>query len=83
MFSALSEDGMTCVKTDPLRRKNTNVNENGPQNPVGISSGPFKIHEHEGRLFVTGFGLRIEVKSEEEGRLVIAELEEQGYRICY
>jgi hypothetical protein len=59
------------------------VQENGSQNPVGISAGPLKIHEHEGRLYVTGFGLRIKAKSEEEGRLVIAELEEQGYRICY
>ncbi len=58
------------------------VQENGSQDPIGISSGPLRIHEHEGRLFVTGFGLRIEVKSEEEARLVIAELEEQGYRMC-
>jgi hypothetical protein len=42
-----------------------------------------RILEQEGKLFVTGFGLRIPVKSEDEGRELIRELEDQGYRICY
>ena len=70
------------MTTDPSKSEEMDVQENGTQDPVGTSSGPLKIHEHEGRLFVTGFGLKIEVKSEEEARLVIAELEEQGFRIC-
>ncbi|MDQ7785141.1 MAG: hypothetical protein RDU20_19805 [Desulfomonilaceae bacterium] len=57
--------------------------DNGSPRDIGMSTGPLKIHQHEGRLFVTGFGLKIEVRSEEEGRLVIAELEDQGYRICF
>jgi len=47
------------------------------------SSGPLRIHKEEGRLYVTGFGLWIPVVSEEEGRKLIGELEDQGYRICY
>jgi hypothetical protein len=46
------------------------------------SSGPLRIHNEEGRLFVTGFGLWIPVANEDEGRKLIAELEDQGYRIC-
>lgn len=48
-----------------------------------VSSGPLRIHEEGGKLFVTGFGLWLPVKSEEEARQLIAELEDQGYRICY
>lgn len=55
----------------------------GPSGSVGSSSGPLRLYEHEGKLFVTGFGLWLEVETEEEGRLLIAELEEQGYRLCY
>ncbi len=48
------------------------------------SSGPLRIYKGENnRLFVTGFGLWIPVETEKEGRLVIEELEDQGYRICY
>ena len=50
---------------------------------VGASSGPLRVIDHEGKLFVTGFGLWIEVPDEEEGLRLIAELEDQGYRICY
>jgi len=50
---------------------------------VGATSGPLRIYRDGDRLFVTGFGLKFEVESEEEGRTLIAELEEQGYRICY
>ena len=48
-----------------------------------VSSGPLRIHEEEGKLFVTGFGLWIAVEDEGEGRKLIEELEEEGYRICY
>ena len=50
---------------------------------VGASSGPLRVITHEGKLFVTGFGLWIEVPDEEEGLRLIAELEDQGFRICY
>ena len=51
---------------------------------LSYSSGPLRIYEDENNgLFVTGFGLRIPVESEKEARLVIEELENQGYRICY
>jgi hypothetical protein len=49
----------------------------------GVSSGPLRLHPYEGGLVVTGFGLWIPVLSEKEGLEVIAELEEQGYRMCY
>ena len=48
-----------------------------------VSNGPLKIHEEEGKFFVTGFGLWIPVANAEEGRMLISELEEEGYRICY
>jgi len=47
------------------------------------SSGPLRLYTDEGRLFVIGFGLWIPVENEQEGRRLIAELEDQGYRICY
>jgi len=47
------------------------------------SSGPLRLYTDEGRLFVIGFGLWISVENEQEGRRLIAELEDQGYRICY
>ncbi|MBI5568346.1 MAG: hypothetical protein HY914_00220 [Desulfomonile tiedjei] len=50
---------------------------------VGASSGPLRMITDEGKLFVTGFGLWIEVPNEDEGLRLIAELEDQGYRICY
>ncbi len=49
----------------------------------GPSSGPLRIYKDEnGKLFVTGFGLWFEVRDEEDGRSLIADLEENGYRIC-
>jgi hypothetical protein len=48
-----------------------------------ISSGPLRVYEWEGELFVAGFGLWIPVESEQEGRDLIAELEDQGYRLCH
>lgn len=52
--------------------------------PSSPSSGPLRIYADENNgLFVTGFGLWIPVKTEKEGRLLIEELENQGYRICY
>ncbi len=48
-----------------------------------VSSGPVKIHEEDGKFYVTGFGLWIPVDSEEEGRALIKDLEDLGYRICY
>jgi len=50
---------------------------------AGVSSGPLRIHNDDGQLFVTGFGLWIPVESEKEGLELICELEEQGYRICH
>lgn len=47
-----------------------------------VSSGPLRILNYEGKLFVTGFGLWIHVESEKEGLDLIRELENQGYRIC-
>ncbi len=55
---------------------------NPRKDSVGASSGPLRLHEEEGKLFVVGFGLRLPVKNEEEGLDLIAELEDQGYRIC-
>jgi hypothetical protein len=57
--------------------------ENHSNSLAGATSGPLRIYRDGDKLFVTGFGLKFEVKSEEEGRELIAELEEQGYRICY
>ena len=48
-----------------------------------ISSGPLRIYEQDGELFVTGFGLWIPVQTEEEAQDLIRELEEDGFRICY
>lgn len=50
---------------------------------VGASSGPLRVHNDDGRLFVTGFGLWIPVETEKEGLELIYELEEQGYRLCH
>ena len=47
------------------------------------SSGPLRLYQDEGALFVTGFGLWIPVDNKEQGLKLIAELEDQGYRICY
>ena len=52
--------------------------------PSSCSSGPLRVYRDESnKLFVTGFGLWIPVETENEGRLLIEELENQGYRICY
>ena len=48
-----------------------------------VSTGPLRIYEEDGKLFVTGFGLWFPVETEEEGTKLIAELENEGYRICY
>jgi hypothetical protein len=48
-----------------------------------VSSGPLRVTEEAGKLFVVGFGLRLPVKDQEEGLKLIAELEDQGYRICF
>jgi hypothetical protein len=58
-------------------------NEGARPKPPGASSGPLRIHEFEGKLFVTGFGLWIPVRSEEEGLLLIQDLEDEGFRICF
>lgn len=58
-------------------------NEGARPKPRCASSGPLRIHEFEGELFVTGFGLWIPVRSEEEGLLLIRDLEDEGFRICY
>jgi hypothetical protein len=50
---------------------------------AGVSSGPLRIYNDDGKLFVTGFGLWIPVESEKEGIEIIFELEEQGYRRCH
>lgn len=50
---------------------------------AGVSSGPLRIHNDDGKLYVTGFGLWIPVDTEEEGLDLIRELEEQGYRLCH
>jgi len=50
---------------------------------AAASSGPLKLHREKDQIFVTGLGLRIPVKDEEEGRRVIQELEDMGYRMCY
>jgi hypothetical protein len=47
------------------------------------SSGPLRLYHDGQALFVTGFGLWIPVENKEQGLKVIAELEDQGYRICY
>lgn len=47
------------------------------------SSGPLRLFNHEGSLYVTGFGLWIPVADETEGLDLIQELENQGYRICH
>jgi len=60
------------------------LKSNGPEKPSSCSSGPLRIYKDENRrLFVTGFGLWIPVETEKEGRQLIEELENQGYRICY
>jgi len=47
------------------------------------SSGPLRLYQDGEALFVTGFGLWIPVENKEQGLKLIAELEDQGYRICY
>jgi hypothetical protein len=55
----------------------------GANVPSKVSSGPLRVHRDGDEVVVTGFGLWIPVKNEEEGRLVIEELEQQGFKICY
>lgn len=47
------------------------------------SSGPLRVHRDGDEVVVTGFGLWIPVKNEAEARMVIEELEEQGFKMCY
>lgn len=60
-----------------------NTQENDRPEPRPISSGPLQILKQDGELFVTGLGLWIQVRSENEGKEIIRELEDHGYRICY
>jgi hypothetical protein len=48
-----------------------------------VSSGPLRLYSEGDQLFVTGFGLWIPVTNKEEGLRIIAELEDQGFRICF
>lgn len=48
-----------------------------------VSTGPLRIYEEDGELFVTGFGLWFPVETRDEGTKLIEELENEGYRICY
>ena len=57
--------------------------EKEPMQPQRVSTGPLKIHREGDELYVTGFGLWIPVQTEKEGLELIADLEEQGFRICY
>jgi hypothetical protein len=61
-----------------METKNKKIGES-----VRTSSGPLRIYNEGGKLFVTGFGLWIPVESEKEGLELIYELEDQGYRICH
>ncbi len=57
------------------------MNDQNSTKPV--SAGPLRIYRDEnGKFFVTGFGLWLEVESEKEGYQLISELEEQGFRLC-
>lgn len=55
----------------------------GSNAPSRASSGPLRVHKEGDQVIVTGFGLWIPVKDEDEGRMVIEELEQQGFRICF
>lgn len=48
-----------------------------------VSSGPLRAHREGDKIFVTGFGLWIEVRTEDEARALIRDLEDEGFRICY
>jgi hypothetical protein len=51
--------------------------------PGRASSGPLRIfRDSDGKLYVTGFGLWFPIETEDEGLDLIAELENQGYRMC-
>ncbi len=64
-------------------RKDGSTKREGTPSSVGASSGPLRVINQDGKLFVAGFGLWIEVPDEAEGRKLIAELEDQGFRMCY
>jgi hypothetical protein len=53
------------------------------ENERGPSSGPLRILEDSEKIYVVGFGLWLEVKTREDGLALIAELEDQGFRICF
>ncbi len=57
--------------------------ENEDKREPRKSSGPLRLYQDGNALFVTGFGLWIPVETTEQGLKLIAELEDQGYVICY
>lgn len=58
-------------------------NENESIDRSRVSSGPLRAHREGDKIFVTGFGLWIEVRTEDEARALIRDLEDEGFRICY
>ncbi|MEW6115167.1 MAG: hypothetical protein AB1664_23760 [Thermodesulfobacteriota bacterium] len=60
-----------------------NKDQPSPSESKRSSSGPLRLLREGDQLIVTGFGLWIPVASEEEGRELIRDLEDQGYKICY
>lgn len=50
--------------------------------PSPVAGGPLRMRHEKEHVFVTGFGLCIEAQDEEEGRRIIEELEQAGYRQC-
>jgi hypothetical protein len=59
------------------------TNQQDPPESKRSSGGPLRLHQEGDQLVVTGFGLWLPVASEEEGRELIRDLEDQGYKICY
>lgn len=87
IFESASKLALMRLQTDASSEKDHRPMDetSKPSIPASrrISSGPLRIYEEEGKLFVTGFGLWIPVQDKEEGHALIQELEDQGYRICY
>ncbi len=57
--------------------------DNESTDRLRVSSGPLRVHKEGDKIFVTGFGLWIEVRTEDEARVLIRDLEDEGFRICY
>jgi len=58
-------------------------NNDDSARPQRASSGPLRIFKDvDGSLYVTGFGLWFPIETEREGQELIAELENQGYKMC-